>query len=402
MLRARLATLGFLTSCAHPPTSVLPTRHEATVILVGIDGFRPDYLDRPGAVRLRALARSGVRAERLIPAFPTKSFPNLFTIATGLYPGHHGIVGNTIVDPAIGRFSVADTIGNRDPRWWKGEPIWITAERQGHRAATMFWVGSEVPFDGRRATYWHSFDAGISPEARVDQVLAWLRGSDPPELVTLYLNRVDLVGHRHGPDGPAMDSAIAQVDSSVGRLVAGLRTLGNRRIDLLVVSDHGMTAIDSTRLIVLDDWVALDPDEIVDLAPVTTLHPHPGREDSVYRRLRGVPHLGTYRRTETPAGWHFRDPARVSPLVLVADDGWSVVTRAWWATHPHSDRGNHGYDPAMPSMAAIFLATGPDFPAGRVVPPFENVHLYSLIAHLLRLTPRPTDGSLDSIAMVLR
>jgi predicted AlkP superfamily pyrophosphatase or phosphodiesterase len=364
------------------------------LIVVGIDGFRADYLDRPAATRLRQLAARGVRAERLVPVFPSKTFPNLFTIATGLYPEQHGIVGHAMVDPAIGRFILADTIGNRDPRWWQGEPIWITAVKQGRRSATMFWPGSEVPFGGLRASYWRSFDPAVTDEARVDQVLRWLAlpADSAPALVTLYFSRVDVAGHRRGPDGAAIDSAIADVDAAIGRLVDGLAAIGRAgRVNLLVVSDHGMTEISPDRVIYLDDYVALARDEIVDLAPVTTIDPRPGRLDSVYSRLiHAHPRLSVYRRAEVPDRFRFRRHPRISPLVAVADDRWSISTREWSRTHDFTDRGNHGYDPELPSMAALCLAIGPAFRSNAVVPAFRNLHLYPLMAAVLGLRPAPT------------
>lgn len=342
----------------------------------------------------------------MVPSFPTKTFPNHYSIATGLLPAHHGIVANTMVDSVLGRFTTADTIVNRKPGWWLGEPIWITAERQGRRAATMFWVGSEVAYAGRRPTFWRSFDAYLPSQDRVDQVLAWLALPDStrPALVTLYLNRVDVMGHRFGPDHPAVDSAIAVVDSAVGRVLDGIDRLGlATRTDVIVVSDHGMTGISPERIVFLDDYVRLDPAEVVDLAPVTALDPAPGRLDSVYRALVGAhPHLRVYRRDETPDRYRFRTSPRITPLVAVADDGWTLALRSLWKQRPFTDRGNHGYDNALTSMSAVFLAAGPDFKSGATIAPFQNIHVYSLVAHLLGIRPAPNDGTLDSLAAALR
>ncbi|MGE0439196.1 MAG: ectonucleotide pyrophosphatase/phosphodiesterase [Gemmatimonadales bacterium] len=399
-----LLSLGTATACRPPaPPAPDPGR---LVLLVSLDGFRPDYLDRPEARRLRQLADSGVRAEYLAPAFPTKTFPNLYTIATGLYPEHHGIVANTMVDSVLGRFTTADTVTNRKPGWWKGEPIWITAGRQGRRTATMFWVGSEVAFDGRHADHWRPFEPFLPGDARVDQLTEWLSlpEGERPQFATLYLNRVDVMGHRHGPDSPAVDSAIAVTDSTVGRLVDWLTAAGLApRTDLVIVSDHGMTGISPDRVIFLDDYVPIEPGDIVDLAPVTALEPAANRVETVSRKLQGAhPHLTVYRREEMPARFHFRANDRITSLVLLADDGWTISTRALWRDRPLRDDGNHGYDNALPSMRATFLAVGPSFRRGAVVPPFQNIHVYDLLAHLLGVRPAPNDGSLDSVRAVLR
>src|SRR5918995_3264069 len=141
----------------------------STVVLIGIDGFHPSYLERPSSRHLRDLARTGARARSLIPVFPTLTFPNFYSMATGLYPEHHGIVSNTIKDPVLGRFALRDTGAVRDPRWWGGEPIWATAVKQGKRAATYFWPGSEAPIGGVRPTYYKRYDARVPNEERVRQ-----------------------------------------------------------------------------------------------------------------------------------------------------------------------------------------------------------------------------------------
>ncbi len=387
--------------------SVTPEPGERLVLMIALDGFHPNDLDRPGVVRLRNLAAQGVRSERLIPAFPTKTFPNLFTIATGLYPEHHGIVGSVMIDPQLGRFTATDTAINRKPGWWSAaEPIWITAERQGRRAATMFWVGSEIAYDGQRPTYWRDFNPRVTEQERVAQVLAWLDlpPDQRPHLVTLYLNGVDVLGHRHGPDHPAVDSAAAALDAAVGTLLDGLTARGlAEHTDLVIVSDHGMTGISPDRVIYLDDYVALTPSEIVDLEPVTTLDPAPARLDTVYRALQNAhPKLKVHRREDVPERFRFRAHPRISPLVAIADEGWTIGTRERWKTRPVTNRGNHGYDNLLPSMAGVFIGAGPSFRSGLTVPPFQSVHVYSLVARLLDVQPAPNDGALDSVRAVLR
>lgn len=388
-----------------PPGQSDP-RQRPLVIVVSLDGFRWDYLERPPAARLRTLASQGIRLERLVPAFPTKTFPNHYTLATGLFPAHHGIVANTMTDSVLGRFTTADTAGNRQPGWWRGEPIWITARRQGLRSATMFWTGSEVAFNGLRPNLWRPFDANLPMTARIDQALTWLGlpADRRPDLLMVYLNRVDVVGHKFGPDHPAVDSAIATVDSAVGRLVDGLDSLGLRpQTDLVVVSDHGMTSISPDRVIFLDDYVELSPGDVVDLAPVTGLSPDPARVATVVRQLAGAhPHLAVFRREDVPPRFRFSQGDRVTPVVAIADDGWTISTRAQWKTRPMTDLGNHGYDHELASMAAMLIAIGPDFRQGMVAPPMQNVHLYELLAHLLHIRPAPNDGSFDSVRALLR
>ena len=372
-----------------------------SLLLVAIDGFHPDYLDRPPSRHLRELARAGVRARWLVPVFPTLTFPNFYTIATGLYPEHHGIVSNTIRDSLLGRFTLRDTAQVRNPRWWGGEPIWVTAVKQGKRAATYFWPGSEAPVAGVRPTYYQHYDARVPNARRVRQVLDWLSlpADSAPSLVTLYLGDVDQAGHEFGPNAPETDSAIARVDSAIGALIAGMDQRGlSQRVNLVIVSDHGMAEVKPDHFLYIEDLLAPGSARVVDLGSVVALAPRPGQEDEVYRRLSRAPHLRVYRKSEIPASFHYRASHRIQPILAVADEGWIVTSRVRAQRPP---RGMHGYPPETPSMRALFLARGPAFRKGAVIEPFQNIHIYDLIARVLNLQPAPNDGSLDSVRALL-
>lgn len=390
---------------AAPATLAAPTGR--VILLVSLDGFRADYISRPAAVRLRQLAASGVRAERMIPAFPSKTFPNHYTIVTGLHPEHHGIIANTMFDATIGRkFTISDTAVTHDPRWWGGEPLWITVERQGKKSASFFWVGSDIKINGQLPTWYRTYDGRVPNRTRVRTVLEWL--SQPagtgPSFVSTYFSDVDDAGHAFGPEAPQTDSAIARVDSLIGALADGITTLGlSGSVNLVVVSDHGMTPLAADRVIYLDDYVDLSRMTIVDLSPVSSLVPAAGYEAEAYRRLNGAhPRLQVYRKGELPARLHFNKHARITPLVTIAAEGWTLTTRAAVARLGPPRGGAHGFDNLLPSMGALFVATGPDFRTGAVVPPFQNIHVYSLLAKLLGVTPAPNDGSPDSTRALLR
>lgn len=379
------------------------------VLLVSIDGFRADYLERPAAVQLRRLAAEGVRARWLTPIFPSKTFPNHYAIVTGLYAEHHGIVSNTMWDPGTNRwFRMSDRGAVRDSSWWRGEPIWVTAVKQGLRSAPFFWPGSEAAIEGIRPTYWARYDPGMANAERVRRVLDWLSLPDgrAPSFATLYFNDVDHAGHDFGPDAPETDAAIARVDSTIGLLMAGLDARGLAgRVNVIVVSDHGMAALSPERTIYLRDYIDLAHVTVVEKSPVAELAPKAGREQEIYGRLHGAnPHLSVYRKADTPGRWHYRDDPRIPSIIAVAVEGWQISTRARadTASVRAGERGTHGYDPAVPSMRALFIGRGPAFHRGLVVPPFTNVHLYDLMARILGLTPAPNDGNLDSVRAVLQ
>jgi predicted AlkP superfamily pyrophosphatase or phosphodiesterase len=402
-------------ACRHSSPAPIPvhsvvapgTPVARAVLLVSIDGFRADYIHRPAATRLRALAASGVRAERMVPAFPSKTFPNHYTLITGLYPEHHGIVANSMWDDVIGKkFTIPDTAVTHDARWWGGEPLWVTVENQGKRAASFFWVGSDIRISGRLPSWYRTYDGTVPNAARVQTVLDWLAmpASTGPAFVSAYFSDVDDAGHRYGPDASQVDSAIANVDAMIGALVDGISARGLAgQVDIIVVSDHGMTALSPERVIYLDDYIDLAKVDIVDITPVGSISPKPGYDDEAYVRLKGAhPHMQVYRKGEVPARYHFNTHPRITKLVTIADEGWTMTTHASVARAGLPHGGTHGYDNQLPSMGALFEASGPDFGQGVVVPPFQNIPVYDLLARLLSVKPAPNDGSADSTRALLR
>ena len=379
------------------------------LLLVSIDGWRWDYHTKAPVPAFQSLASRGVRAAGLVPAYPSKTVPNHYTIATGLYPGHHGMVANVIRDDATGRlFERTNRAEVENPMWWGGEPIWNTAQKHGLIAATMFWPGSEAPVGGMRPRFWREFDEGVRDTDRVDQVLTWLDlpGAERPSFITLYLNDADNAGHWYGPDSREVRDAIVRTDGHLARLLAGLDSRGlTDRANIVLVSDHGMTPTRSDRTIFVDDYVSLDEVEIADINPTLGVLPRRGREEAAYRALAGAhPNLTMYRRDETPVHWRFRGQPRVPPITGVADEGWIVLRRAafdeYWKRGPNG--GQHGYDPRLESMRGIFVAAGPAFRQGAHVEAFESVHVYNALARALGATPARNDGDPAIAARLLR
>jgi predicted AlkP superfamily pyrophosphatase or phosphodiesterase len=397
-----IAALAVALSAAGPPRS--------TLLLISLDGWRWDYHTRSRVTNLRSLMARGVRAEGLIPSFPTKTFPNHYTLVTGLYPGHHGVVGNTMRDPRTGRvFAMTKREEVSEPMWWGGEPVWVSVQRAGGKAGAMFWPGSEAPIKGVRPTYWIPYRHEMPNDARVDRVLAWLDlpERERPSFLTLYFSDVDGAGHSFGPNSPELVRALETVDSAIGRLLRGLeqRRLMDR-INIIVTADHGMAETSRQRVVFVDDLVPPADGEIVDLNPTLGVWPRPGREDAVYSKLVAAhPRLTVYRRGNTPEYWQYRDHERIPPIIGVADEGWSVMRRASvteaFAANLRRVGGNHGYDPRLKSMQALFVAAGPAFRTNVVVPPFENVHVYALMCQVLGIEPAPNDGDAAVAASML-
>jgi predicted AlkP superfamily pyrophosphatase or phosphodiesterase len=400
-----LALLGPVAARAQAPVPDLAP----TLILVGLDGWRWDYAQRHPAPNVRRLAARGVSAP-LVPSFPSKTFPNHYTIVTGLYPGHHGIVANSVHDPPSGRrLTMADRDEVRDAMWWGGEPLWVTAERSGRRTAPVFWPGSEAPILGVRPRYSQPYDHEMPGEERVDRLLALLdlSAGERPVFATLYFSDVDSAGHASGPRSQAVADAVARVDGYLGRLLAGLAKRGlAERVNLVLVSDHGMAESDLDHVVVLEERVS-EMLDVVDLNPTLAAFPRPGREAEAHATLlRLHPRLRVYWREESPPHWRFREHPRVPPLVGVADEGWQVMRRssleALRAAGPRRV-GVHGYDPLhAPSMRGLLVAAGPAFREGRTLPPLENVHLYGALVAALGLTPAANDGDPKLARSLLR
>ena len=284
-------------------------------------------------------------------------------------------------------------------RWWGGEPLWNTAMIQGRRAASMFWPGSEAPIGGLRPTYWRPYDEGMPNAARVAQVLEWLAlpVARQPAFITLYFSDVDTEGHAHGPDSAEVRQAAARLDRMLGELINGAGRLNLMdRLNVVVVSDHGMAQVSDRRTIYLEDYLDLSTVDITEWSPNLGLSPRSGSVERIYGALKGKhPSLAVYKREEVPAHLHYRNNQRIPPILGLADEGWSISTRARAFAVRLAGRANggaHGYDPTLKSMHGLFIAAGPGVREGVRAPAFENIHVYNFLCALLELKPAPNDG----------
>jgi predicted AlkP superfamily pyrophosphatase or phosphodiesterase len=377
------------------------------VVLISFDGMRYDMPGRTATPAFDRVAGAGVRATGLIPSYPTKTFPNHYTLATGLYPAHHGLVDNAFYDRDLdATYRLGDSTAVRDGRWYGGEPIWVTAETQGVRTASYFWVGTEAEIQGVRPTYFKYYDETVPDTARVDTVLHWLSLPAPerPRLVLLYFSEPDHTAHRQGPDAAAVDSVVRTLDGVLGRLLDGLDALPIAdRTHVVLVSDHGMADAPADQVIYLDDHANLDGVRVVSNATQTLLYfdGDTARVRSVHQALEGgLEHATTYLAGETPDRWHYEPGPRIGDLIVAADPGWTLRLRDW---RPWRGGGTHGWDPYHRAMHGIFMAAGPRIRPGPDLAAFENVHVYPLVARLLGLRPAEgIDGSLAPIEPVLR
>ncbi|WP_295216747.1 ectonucleotide pyrophosphatase/phosphodiesterase [uncultured Brevundimonas sp.] len=385
-------------SCAGTPQSarVSPVVEQAAqttrpelIILVSIDGFSPDYLGKGQTPVLDGLVAGGAFGP-MRPSFPSVTFPNHYTLVTGLHPDHHGVVGNRFTDAQLGAFTMAS---KESGFWDQGEPIWVTAEKAGVRTGTMFWPGSEVEIQGVRPSQWAPFDQGMPGDARVDRLLSWLDlpVDQRPKLETLYFDIVDTAGHRNGPDAPETRAAAASVDASMGRLIEGLkaRELYDRTM-LVVVSDHGMAATSPDRVVWIDDIIDPAALKIGYGGAVLTADPAPGREAEVQQKLVGRhPHMECWNKADVPARLVYGSNPRVAQIVCLVETGWLTATRDRPVTRAG---GAHGYDNQAREMAAIFIAHGPGVVAGRRLTDLDSVDVQPFLARMLGIAAPAGDG----------
>jgi predicted AlkP superfamily pyrophosphatase or phosphodiesterase len=410
--RAALLSLFFINFClaqqltpsAQQLTPAKIRDLKPTVLLISIDGFRWDYLKQMPSPNLHRLMREGVVADALIPSFPTKTFPNHYTIVTGLYPEHHGMIANNFWDPATQKkFSMDNRELVRDGHFWGGEPIWVTAQLQGQKTAPMFWPGSEADVKGVRPNHVLPYDENFGHERRLEQFLKWLDQpqADRPTFFTLYFEDVDSAGHDFGPGSPELIRAVEKVDRTIGKLLAALEQRGVAdKINIVVVSDHGMVKVDPANQIFLEDYIDVASVRISDWSPVLMLSAGNDTEATI-AKLRKAPHLKVYRKGELPARLHFAASERIPEIIALADPGWMVTTRKRLAERKKPQHGEHGYDNADKDTWGIFIARGPAFRSGKRIRPFANIHIYSALCSILGLQPAPNDGSLLVLAPVL-
>ena len=392
------------------PVGTGGTNSEATldkpyVILISFDGFRHDYLDRFDTPNFDRVAAAGARAERLVPPFPSLTFPAHYTVATGLYPERHGLVGNRFFDPIRGEdYNYRNRRNVEDGSWYGGEPIWVTSETQGMVSAAMLFVGTEADVGGVRPTFWTPYGDRGSQRERVDQVLEWLAlpAETRPHLLTLYFSAVDGAGHRSGPASRAVEDAVGQVDQALGRLLNGLDALPHGdQVSLVLVADHGMTAVDPALVVNLTDHADLSGVRVVVTGPQANLFVDgpAARAVAIRDDLNESLAAGrAYLRDEVPETLRYGLDPRIGDVVVVPESGAMLSMREL----DDPPAGMHGYDPTHEDMAGILLMAGPDIVPGSRLGRVESVHVYPLMAHLLRLAPNPDiDGELREVASVL-
>lgn len=377
----------------------------APVILISIDGFRADYLERGKTPVLESLKEQGAYAKALRPSFPSLTFPNHYTLVTGLRPDHHGIVANTMDDPALPgvRFSMGNKAAVTDARWWnQAMPVWVSAEQQGVRTATMFWPGSEAAIHGIRPSLWQPFDGKRSAMNRVATLLGWLELplSQRPGFLTLYFDDVDHAGHDFGPDSPQVDQSLTLVDEALASLISDLH---QKKItaNLIIVSDHGMAATAPERVIYLNQYLPLSAIDLITYGAVAGITMRPGQDVAQLNVLSQAHEaMQCWPARQIPKELEYGANPRVPEFTCLARPGWLILAEP----KPGAKfmRGTHGYDHRSAEMAALFIANGPAFIPGAVIEHLDNVDVYPLLMRLLNLRAEVSHGQIKASQSLLK
>ncbi len=381
------------------------THTKPYVVLVSLDGFRSDYVDLYSPPFLKQFRSEGTSAENLIPVYPSKTFTNHLSIITGLYAENHGIVSNSFYDPQRNEsYSLSDRAKVADSTWYGGNPFWVEAEKQGMLTAAYFWPGSEAPIGGTRPTYYYEFNKTTEPEVQTKQVVEWLKFPEEtrPHFISIYFHHVDTAGHHFGPNSTQVKDAIFKLDHVLEDFYHNLQAL-NLPVHLVIVSDHGMQALDQNKRIFIEDLTRLGESKFVGDGPQMMVYASDLKEKNrIYRDLkRAEKHYRVYQREDLPADYHLAKTPRAGDLVIVPEAPYSLAKSHESAKF---EAGAHGYDPqTTKTMRAIFFASGPRIKKHYQVKPFRNVHIYPFLSQILQLKlPEKLDGDPAVLAPALQ
>lgn len=381
------------------------------VLIVSFDGFRWDYLKRTATPNFDRIKNSGVTARfGLRNAFLTKTFPNHFTLVTGLWEESHGIVGNVMFDPVLNeRFTVANQSQESDPRWWDvgAEPIWVTNQfqKQSARSGCIMWTGCQAPIKGTTPTRHIPYNHDIPLSSRMDEMVSWFTGEYPINLGLLYYEEPDESSHAYGPDSPEVTAVIGELDKAVGYLLYKLEKANLlESMNIIFTSDHGFAATSKERMVNLDEYIKPDSYRIFSSDPVAAILPNPGEEDAIYNSLfeganKKHSHFQVYKKENIPPEYHFTNNRRIMPIIVVANENYSIAHNG--SQDYYTEKGNHGYNNSLQDMHPFFVAMGPGFRKGSAIDTFNNVDIYPLLCHLLELHPAPNNGSLEAVHSLL-
>ncbi|MDL2247263.1 ectonucleotide pyrophosphatase/phosphodiesterase [Bacteroides sp. OttesenSCG-928-J23] len=396
-----LCLILFACSQSEKETNIPPKDEKHYTIIVSLDGFRWDYPTLYETPNLNKMAEAGVSAI-MLPSYPASTFPNHYTIATGLVPDHNGLVNNSFWDPETKKyFSITNDEVRYNPHYYLGEPIWITAQKQGVKTGVLYWVGSDVPIKNSHPTYykvWNDYPQ-LTDRQRIDTAIEWLQKPEEerPQLIMIYYDEPDGKGHTYGPVSNECKFIVNYLDNLMGTLMDKISKLPIAdRVNLIVTSDHGMTEISKERYVDSNKYLKSEwYDRIAGNTPTSIFTKKEYRE-TVYNTLKSVEHIRVWKKEDIPAELNYGTSNRLGDIVVAPELGWQ------FSNSVRDNIGAHGYFPESKDMQVIFYAYGPDFKENYTGSSFVNVDIYPLLAHLLKITPETTDGKMERVKQLLK
>ncbi|XP_042359953.1 ectonucleotide pyrophosphatase/phosphodiesterase family member 5 [Plectropomus leopardus] len=377
-------------------------REQPKLLLVSFDGFRWDYIYRVPTPNFHSIMDDGVKVENVENAYITKTFPNHYSLVTGLYAETHGIVANEMYDPTTNRSFSMETDSIYESQWWEeAVPLWVTVQKAGGRSGAAMWPGSDVKIHGMFPNQYLQYNASVSFESRVERIIEWFSApkEEAVDFGVLYWEEPDESGHILGPQNNLMDKIIAGIDEKLGFLMNELKKAGlYEKVNLIVTSDHGMAQLSRDKIIELDEYVSRDLYTWVDKSPVVGILPKEGKLEEVYSKLVDAnPNMVVYKKEDIPEHFHYQHNIRIMPILIESKEGWTITQNS----SEHLMLGNHGYDNRLRSMQPVFVARGPAFRQNYIKTSMRSVDLYPLMCHILSIHPLPNNGSLSNVQDLL-
>ncbi|XP_043918578.1 ectonucleotide pyrophosphatase/phosphodiesterase family member 5 [Protopterus annectens] len=376
------------------------TQEQPKLLLVSFDGFRWDYIYKAKTPNFSYIIQNGVHVKQVTNIFITKTFPNHYTLSTGLYAENHGIVANEMYDSVLNKTFSMNNLEIYDSFWWEeAYPIWVSNQMQGYKSGAAMWPGTDVKIHGMFPSHYMTYNGSVSFEYRINQLIKWFKSEQAINIGLLYWEEPDETGHMVGPDDPKMKKVIADIDSKLGYLIVQLKTEGLwDKLNVIITSDHGMAEVLQDRIIELDQYIDREMYTLVDHTPVVAILPKEGKMEEVYKALvHAHPNMTVYKKEEIPDHFHYKHNSRIQPIFAVVDNGWALLQNK-------SDGfllGNHGYDNTLQDMHPIFVAYGPAFKKNYFKETMESVDLYPLMCHILGISPLPNNGSINRVLDLL-
>ena len=356
---------------------------QQSVVMISLDGFRWDYIEKHDAENIKRIAQNGVRATKMWPVYPSKTFPNHISIITGLLPINHGIIDNKFCDKQRGECYKMGK-GQGDSTWLNGIPLWNLAKMQGLKSAAYFWPESDARFNGMTPDYFYHYSQHSDYQTRIDQMVEWLKlpQKQRPSFVAGYFSLVDSMGHDFGPDSKEVYDAVQKMDKLIGQFIERLKKLPHD-INLVLVADHGKSSLKEDKTITINSLNIPKSWTVKNTGPRVLIYANDTSLENVNTAKQQLRLISNNRYAVLDdtilKQRHYHGSSRI-PDIILETKAPSVFSFDGKLDY----KGTHGFA-NTDDMAAMFVATGPAFKKGYQINEMSNLEIYPTIAKILGL-----------------